>query len=66
MKQVGIYEYFSKEDINKFVSNINNNSCDIFDYLVVEYLRNRGILNFITDDRDFKTVDGINVYYAKE
>ena len=57
---------FNEEDINKFVSNINNNSCDIFDYLVVEYLRNRGILNFITDDRDFKTVDGINVYYAKE
>lgn len=53
-----------EEDINDFVANIDNNSCDVFDYVVIEHLKAMGISNFITDDRDFKTIDGINVYFA--
>ena len=56
----------TESDINDFVSNIKNNSCDIFDYIVIEYLKSKGVKNFITDDRDFKTIDDINVYYATE
>lgn len=56
----------TENDIANFVSNISNNSCDIFDYLVVEYLKSKGVKNFITDDKDFKTIEDINVYFAIE
>lgn len=53
-----------EEDINNFVADITNNSCDVFDYVVIEHLKAMGINNFITDDKDFKSIDGINVYFA--
>jgi len=53
-----------EDDINNFVTNITNNSCDVFDYFVIEHLKSLGINNFITDDRDFKSIDGINIYFA--
>lgn len=54
------------DDINKFILNADNNTCDVFDYCVIEYLRGIGITNFITDDRDFHSVDGINIFCANE
>ncbi|MHC6178545.1 hypothetical protein ACYUJ6_01545 [Clostridium sp. JNZ X4-2] len=54
----------NEDDINNFVENITNNSCDVFDYVVIEHLKDMGISNFITDDKDFKSIDGINVYFA--
>lgn len=55
-----------ENDINNFVENITNNSCDVFDYVVIEHLKDMGINNFITDDKDFKSIDGINVYFARD
>ncbi|QXE18850.1 PIN domain-containing protein [Clostridium sp. 001] len=54
----------NEDDINNFVENITNNSCDVFDYVVIDHLKDMGINNFITDDKDFKSIDGINVYFA--
>lgn len=50
--------------INNYISKIESNICDIFDYLVIEKLKKEGINNFITDDKDFRTVDGINLFTA--
>lgn len=50
----------------QFSDNIDKNSCDVFDYIVIEYLRTLGINDFITDDRDFHSVENINVYFADE
>lgn len=57
---------FSEEQLDFFVDDICNNECDIFDYLIIDYLKGKGIHNYISDDKDFSTVDGINLYTAYE
>lgn len=56
----------TKDDLLNFNKSITNNHCDVFDYLVIEYLKKMDINNFITDDRDFQSIDGINIFYAQE
>lgn len=41
-------------------------TCDTFDYAVIEYLKSIGIINYISDDKDFCTIDGINLYTTYE
>lgn len=48
--------------IDNFSQNILNTLCDPFDYAVIEYLKSIGITNYISDDKDFCTVDGIDLY----
>lgn len=48
--------------INKFSQDILSTTCDPFDYAVIEYLKSIGITNYISDDKDFYTVDGIDLY----
>lgn len=48
--------------IDNFSQNILNTLCDPFDYAVIEYLKSIGITNYISDDKDFYTVDGIDLY----
>lgn len=48
--------------IDKFSQDILNMTCDPFDYAVIEYLKSIGITNYISDDKDFYTVDGIDLY----
>ena len=48
--------------IDCFRENISNNRCDVFDYAVIEYLKSIGIYNYVSDDKDFSTIDGINLY----
>lgn len=40
--------------------------CDIADYTVIEYMKSLGITNFISDDKDFTTVNGITLYTTYE
>lgn len=54
-----------KQTINRtydFINEIPNMKCDIADFTVIEYLKSIGITNFISDDKDFETVDGITLY----
>ena len=57
---------FTEAHLNMFVNNICKNKCDVFDYLIIDYLKGMGIHNYISDDKDFTTVDGINLYTAYE
>lgn len=41
-------------------------TCDTFDYAVIEYLKSIGVTNYISDDKDFCTIDGINLYTTYE
>lgn len=41
-------------------------TCDTFDYAVIEHLKSIGITNYISDDKDFCTIDGINLYTTYE
>lgn len=45
-----------------FVNRIPFMKCDIADYTVIEYMKSLGITNFVSDDKDFTTVDGITLY----
>ena len=47
---------------SSFQSNICNNTCDVFDYAVIEYLKRNEIFNYISDDKDFAGIDGISLY----
>lgn len=59
--QIRIVE-ITDETVGQYIDNIDNNSCDIFDYIVINKLKEEGVVNFITDDKDFLTVDNINLY----
>lgn len=48
--------------VNSFLQSFVNTPCDIADYTVIEYMKSLGITNFISDDKDFTTVDGITLY----
>jgi predicted nucleic acid-binding protein len=52
--------------ILSFQSEICNNRCDIFDYAIIEYFKKMRIVNYISDDKDFETIDGINLYTTYE
>lgn len=54
------------DKIKLFLNNICSNKCDIFDYVIVDYLKSIGINNFISDDKDFSSVDGINLFTTYE
>lgn len=59
--QVEIIE-ISDEKIQEFQKNIYNNKCDVFDYIIINYLKEKGIKNYISDDKDFLTIEDINLY----
>lgn len=48
--------------VNSFLQSFVSTHCDIADYTVIEYMKSLGITNFISDDKDFTTVDGITLY----
>lgn len=48
--------------IKEFTDDIIHNNCDVFDYAIIQHLKKMGIKNYISDDKDFSTVDGINLY----
>lgn len=50
------------EKIEAFKQDIGGNKCDVFDYIVIEHLKEKGIINYVSDDKDFSTIDGITLY----
>lgn len=48
--------------VNSFVQALPETHCDIADYTVIEYMKSLGITNFISDDKDFTTVNEITLY----
>lgn len=59
--QIEVIE-ITKENLERFCQEIDQTKCDIFDYIVIEYLKSINITNYISDDKDFLDVDGINLY----
>ncbi len=56
----------TKEKLENFCNDINKNECDVFDFMVIEYLKSIGVINYISDDKDFLSVDGINLFTTYE
>lgn len=52
----------TQEKLEFFCSSIDKNKCDVFDFMVIEYLKSIGITNYISDDKDFLSIDGINLF----
>ena len=52
----------SEQIIDEYRKNILNNVCDVFDYIIINYLKEKGITNFISDDKDYLSIDGISLY----
>lgn len=63
-EQIRVIE-ITESDVSNYIANMDKNSCDIFDYIIICKLKAEGIVNFITDDKDFLTVDEINTYTAQ-
>ena len=63
--QIEIIE-IGTEVITDFQNNITSNTCDLFDYTVIEYLKKTGVKNYISDDKDFISVRDINLYTTYE
>ncbi|MBR1865553.1 MAG: hypothetical protein IJ801_03510 [Lachnospiraceae bacterium] len=56
----------NEQVIDRYKKDICSNHCDIFDYAVIEYLKQKGIKNYISDDKDFASVDEINLFTTSE
>lgn len=54
------------EIVEEYLKNINNNNCDIFDYIVINHLKSLNITNYISDDKDFSSIDGITLYTTSD
>ena len=57
---------FTEKIINECIETLNKHRCDVFDFAIVSYYKENGYLNIITDDGDFSTIDGINLYTAND
>lgn len=56
----------SEKEIQRFQNDIPNMKCDVFDYTIVNFLKEKGITKIISDDKDFVSVDGIELYTTYE
>ena len=48
--------------IDSFIQALPETNCDIADFTVIECMKSIGITTFISDDKNFETVDGITLY----
>ena len=56
--------FFKSSEIESFVSEFENHKCDSIDFIVINHVINNGLINFVTDDLDYITIDNLNVYTA--
>ena len=55
---------FSSEGLDCYVDSFTKHRCDVFDYLILNYYVESSDINIISDDNDFVTYPGINLYTA--
>lgn len=55
---------FSSEGLDCYVDSFTKHRCDVFDYLILTYYVESSDINVISDDNDFSTYSGINLYTA--
>lgn len=55
---------FSSKTMDLFVANLSDHRCDVFDYLILNHYVEINELNILSDDNDFATFEGINLYTA--
>lgn len=48
--------------IDNFVGKLHEHKCDVFDYVILDYYKKNKNLNIVTDDADFMSIDGINIF----
>ena len=52
----------TREKLEEFNRSIEQTQCDVFDYLIIEYLKSIGVTNYISDDKDFMSVEDIQLF----
>lgn len=52
--------------IDKFIDEFSSHCCDNFDYLILKYLKERGVNQIIADDRDYTSMENITLYTANK
>lgn len=52
----------STDFAHHFTSEMPTMLCDTFDFAVIEHLKSVGISNYISDDKDFISINNINLY----
>ena len=50
--------------IDNFVGKLHEHKCDVFDYVILDHYKKNKNLNIVTDDADFMSIDGINIFTA--
>ncbi len=57
---------FTNTYVHDFVNNLSEHRCDIFDYAILNNCISSSMLNIISDDSDFSSIEKINLYTANE
>lgn len=52
--------------IDEFINCFDIHKCDDFDYLIIDYLRKNNIKKIVVDDRDYISMDNIEVFTAND
>ena len=55
---------FDQPTIAAILSNIHRASADVYDLFIFESIRNVGVIQVITDDGDYSTLNGLRVFTA--
>ena len=57
---------FTNAHVHDFINDLSEHRCDIFDYAILKNCISSSMLNIISDDSDFSTMEKINLYTANE
>ena len=57
---------FTSETLTSFSNEFTNHRCDVFDYAILKNCISTKDINIISDDGDFSSMPGINLYTANE
>lgn len=57
---------FTSETLKSFSDEFTNHRCDVFDYAILKNCISTKDINIISDDGDFSSMPGINLYTANE
>lgn len=53
---------FTEQVLTDCINTLDKHRCDVFDFAILSYYKENGYLNIISDDSDFRSIDGIRLF----
>ncbi|PWJ88989.1 uncharacterized protein DUF1241 [Oceanotoga teriensis] len=53
---------FTNNNLLEYINEMSTHKCDVYDHAILSFIKSKKLLNVISDDSDFTSISGINVY----